>query len=118
ASDKQVSVEINLCMGESPLFRNNMQMGKFHLRGIPSAPRGQASISIEFSVDTTCSVVARASVKGAEVSAEETLHPPQDLTDDFVAKYLADAESSRGADESELLQVEATNRARGLIAKA
>jgi hypothetical protein len=118
AADKQVSVEVSLCMGESPLFRNNIGMGKFHLQGIPPAARGQPSIEVEFSVDTGCSVLARAGVKGAEASAEGAFHPPQELSDDFIAKSLADAESSRGADKAELLRVEATNRARNLIAKA
>jgi hypothetical protein len=118
AADKQISVAVELCMGESPLFKNNIQLGKFHLEGIPAANRGQPQINVEFSVDKTCSVRARASLQGANLSAEQAFHPPQGLSDEFIAKALADAESSRATDEAELLQAEATNRAKNLVAKA
>jgi hypothetical protein len=105
-------------MGESPLFKNNIRLGKFDLEGIPAANRGEPHIDVEFSVDKTCSITARASLQGASLSAEGTFHPPQELSDASIAKALADAESSRATDEAELLRVEATNRAKNLIAKA
>lgn len=114
AADKQISVDVELCMGERPLARNNIQLGRFHLEGIPPASRGQPQIKVEFSVGTTCSVIARASVQGAGLSGEKTFDPPQDLSEEFVAKALADAESSREADEPR----EEPNRKGGGTARA
>jgi hypothetical protein len=63
-------------------------------------------------------VTARASLIGSQLSAEQIFEPPQELSDAFISKVLADAESNRAADEAELLRTEATNRAKGLIAQA
>src|ERR1700759_4333457 len=60
AADDQVSVEVHLLMGESPLARNNISFGKFHLNDIPKASQGEPQITVEFSVEQTCSVTARA----------------------------------------------------------
>jgi len=118
AADNQVSVAVELYMGESPLVKGNMRLGSFELTGIPAAGRGEPQIKVEFSVNQDCSVKARASLQGAPLLAEKTFDPPQELSDDFIAKALAEAESSRATDESELLRVEATNRAKNLVAKA
>jgi molecular chaperone DnaK len=92
-----------LFLGESPLIRNNIKLGKIRLEGIPPAGRGQPQIKVEFSVDASCAIIARASLQGAQVFAEETFQPPDELSEEFIAKALADAESSRAADEAELL---------------
>src|SRR5436305_10982287 len=56
AADNQVSVEVELFIGESPLTRNNLRLGKLRFAGIPTAPRGVAQIKVEFSVSTNCAV--------------------------------------------------------------
>jgi len=109
---------VGLCLGESPLVRNNVEIGKFKLSGIPTASQDKPVISIEFSVDPTCAVSARATLQGQNISAEEQFKPPVELSDEFVARALTNAESSRQVDEAELLQIEATNRAKMLIEKA
>jgi hypothetical protein len=118
AADKQVSVEVELFIGESALVRNNIALGKMRLEGIPPSGRGQAQVKIEFSVDATCAVTARASLLGSQLSAKQTFEPPEELSDGFIAKVLADAEANRAADEAELLRTEATNRAKNLVAQA
>lgn len=118
AADNQVSVEISLWLGESPLVRNNIPLGKMHLEGIPPAPKAQPQIKVEFSVSNTCAVTARAGLQGSQISVEETFEPAQALSDDLIKRTLADAESSRAGDEAELAQIEATDRARDLIAQA
>src|SRR5208282_3121329 len=62
AADKQVSVEVELFIGESALARNNIALGKMRLEGIPPSGRGQPQVRIEFSVDATWAVTARASL--------------------------------------------------------
>jgi len=118
AADKQVSVEVELFIGESTLARNNIALGKMRLEGIPPSGRGQPQVKIEFSVDAACAVTARASLLGSQLSAEKIFEPPEELSDDFIAKALVDAESNRASDELELLRAEATNRAKDLIAQA
>lgn len=118
AADQQSSVEVKLLLGESPLSRNNVEVGTFHLRGMPTAKRGEPQITVEFSVDTTCSVTARATLKGAGLVAEQKFAPPAVLSKEFIAKRLADAEANRAKDETELLRIEATNRAKSLIDQA
>jgi hypothetical protein len=96
----------------------NVQIGKFKLNGIPAANRGKPQIAIEFAVDPTCAVTARATLQDSEVSAQERFELPVELSDEFIARALANAESSRQADETELFQIEATNRAKTLIEQA
>lgn len=118
AIDNQTSVDLRLFLGESPLTRNNILIGKFMLQGVPPGTRGVPQILVEFSVDQTCNVSARASVKGAEASVEQTFKPPQDMSEEFIAKVLSDAESTRANDDAEIRQIEAVNRANSLIGKA
>jgi molecular chaperone DnaK (HSP70) len=73
---------------------------------------------VEFSVDQTCEISARASVKGSNASSEQEFAPAQDMSDSVIAKVLADAESTRVTDDAELRQIEAKNRANTLIGKA
>jgi hypothetical protein len=118
AAEKQVSVEVKLVVGESPLVRNNTPLGTFHLEGIPPQGAGEPKILVEFSVAPTCAVTARATLRGSQLHAEQTFQPPEPLSDDFIAKLLTNAESSRAADEADLRRIELTNSARGLIREA
>ncbi|MGA7768039.1 MAG: Hsp70 family protein [Candidatus Sulfotelmatobacter sp.] len=118
AADSQVSVEVSLLLGESPLARNNIPLGKMHLREIPPAPKGQRQIKVEFSVSTTCAVTARASLQGADLASEQVFEPGHELTDDFIKRVLAGAESNRAADDAELARIETVRRAKDLIAQA
>jgi hypothetical protein len=100
------------------LSRNNIRLGKLRLEGIPQAPRGQPQIRVDFSVSVTGTVTARMSVVGSDLSVKENFEPSEELSDTFIAKMLAEAESTRSADEAELKRVEAVSRAKKLIAQA
>jgi tetratricopeptide (TPR) repeat protein len=118
AQDNQSSVEVSLFMGESPLTRSDLHLGKFQLREIPLAAAGEPLIEVQFSVAADCTVTARATLQGTQLAAEQTITPSGEMTDEFIADMLSNAELNRAADEAELLRVEATNRARGLIKRA
>ena len=118
AADNQPSVEVSLWLGESPLTRNNVKLGTFMLNGIPAAKAGEPKIAVEFSVDHGCAVVARASLQGSDLKAEEKFGPPSDLSEAFAQKVLAEAEKTRGEDETKLRQIQAVNRSQGLVRKA
>lgn len=107
-----------MLLGESSLVRHNIPLGKMHLKGIPPAPKGQPQFKIEFSVGATCTVTARASLQGSDLSIEETFEPSEELTDGFINRVLADAESNRAEDDAELARIEAVSRAKGLIDQA
>lgn len=118
ASDDQTSVEISLFLGESSLTRNNLRLGKFMLSGIPPNNQGIPQVRVEFSVDKTCIVTARAILNGSELSAEQIFTPSQELSDSFISDMLAYASSTQTNDEATVRQIEATNRANQLIARA
>jgi len=115
AAENQSSVEISLWIGESPLTRNNVKLGSFHLKGIPPTSAGKPQLTVEFSVDRDCAVTARAMLQGTELQVEKGFPPPQDLCEAFVRKALADAEGSREADEATLRRIEAVARSNRLI---
>lgn len=118
AAAEQSAAEVSLYLGESPLTRNNIKIGSFHLRGIPPQPQGAPQILVEFAVDKHCTITAKAILKGSTVSAEQEFQAPVELSDETIAKLLAEAEASRASDETELLRIEATNNAKSLLAAA
>jgi hypothetical protein len=117
ASDNQSAVKISLFIGERPLSKDNLLFGEFQLNDIPPSPKATPQILIEFSVDQTCVVTARATLKGSEIFAEN-IFAPQNLTEDYISEVLQDAESSRISDDESVRKIEAINRANTLIAKA
>jgi hypothetical protein len=116
--ENQASIQVELLIGERPLTRDNVPLGSFMLHGIPPASRGAPQVTVDFSVDAACAVTARAALRGSDITAEQTLVPPLDLSPDAVARVLADAETAREADGLSLRLVEASNRARSLIHRA
>lgn len=118
ASDNQSSVKVSLFIGERPLTKDNLFLGEFYLNGIPPSPKATPQILIEFSVDQVCLVTARATIKGSELFSEQMFSPIQNLTEDYIAKVLSDAELSRESDDESVRKIEAVNRANTLIAKA
>jgi hypothetical protein len=75
-------------------------------------------ITVEFAIDEYCTVTAVASIQGSKLRAEQVFRPPLALSDDVVARLLAEARAEGGADEATLQQVKATTRAGTLIARA
>ena len=117
ASDEQPRVEIKILMGESSLALNNTVLGTFHLEKLPSAKKGEPQITVEFSVDATCAVTARATVKGTQISTKQYF-PSPDLSDEFLKEVLAAAEVNRESDEREVARQETNNNARALLDEA
>lgn len=118
AADKQVSISVQLFLGESALTRNNVALGEMTLEGIPPSGRGQCEVKIEVSVDASCAITARASLTGSSLAVEKNFGSPEELSDSLIAKVIANAESNRAIDEVELRRVEATTRAKNLVTQA
>ena len=118
AADHQSTVELSLSLGERPLAKDNMRIGTFRMDGIPPAMRGLPEITVSFQIDETCAVTATATIAGSQVRAEEIFQPPMELSSETIARLIAEAAARRVEDEAALHQIEATNRATNLLAKA
>ena len=119
ASNDQEQVEIKAFMGESPIAKNNLAVGRFLLRGIPQAPRGQPQIPVTFEVDRQCNVRVYIAEKSSGGAIEaDTSNTQPDLSDDVISRLLQQAEENRGADQELLGSIEARNRAEQLIDEA
>jgi hypothetical protein len=118
AADDQDTVEVKVLMGESRLASKNLSVGTFKLTGIPAQPKGVPKIRVRFRVDRTCVTTVAAEVGGTTVRADEVFEPRTDMSDEAIARMVSEAETAKGDDDSIVSEIEATNRAQGLIATA
>jgi hypothetical protein len=111
ASDNQKSVEINVLVGERPLTKNNISIGRCQLDGITLAPSSVPQIRVTFEVDTSCNVKVEASEIGADRRIETKFEKAQTiLTDELVQKLLLDAQKNKPRDDAQLTIAEAESR--------
>ena len=115
ASDSQTSVEVHVLQGERPMGRDNKTIGRFHLDGIPPAPRGMPQIEVTFDIDANgilhVSAKDRATGKeqGIRIEASSGLHEAD------IQRMVQDAEAHAGEDRKRKETVEARNRADALV---
>ncbi|MFR9634673.1 MAG: molecular chaperone DnaK, partial [Rikenellaceae bacterium] len=81
AADNQPSVEINICQGERPLAKDNKSLGRFHLDGIPQAPRGVPQIEVTFDIDANGILNVSARDKGTGKEQKIRIEASSGLTD-------------------------------------
>jgi molecular chaperone DnaK len=115
ASDGQTSVEINVVQGERPLARDNKQLARFILDGIPPAPRGVPQIEVSFDINADGIVVVSARDKATGREQKVTITAASGLNEDEVKRMVQEAERSREEDLRRKEQIETRNRADGLI---
>jgi molecular chaperone DnaK len=115
AADNQPSVDIHVLQGERPMANQNRTIGKFHLDGIPPAPRGVPQIEVTFDIDANgiLNVSAKDKATGKEQSIR--IEASSGLTDDEIAKMKAEAEANADADKEAKEKVEKINQADSLI---
>ena len=111
AADKQPSVEINVLQGERSMATDNKSLGKFHLDGIPSAPRGVPQIEVMFDIDANgiLNVSAKDKASGKEQSIR--IESSSGLTDDEIARMKREAQENSAADKQRKDEVELRNQA-------
>src|SRR5213596_3227233 len=111
AADNQTSVEIHVLQGERPMARDNRTLGKFHLVGIPAAPRGIPQIEVAFDIDANGIVHVSAKDLGTGKEQKIEIKAGSGLSDDEIKRMVSDAESH--ADEDKRLRelAEARNAA-------
>jgi molecular chaperone DnaK len=111
AADGQTSVEVHVMQGERPMARDNRTLGKFHLDGIPPAPRGVPQIEVTFDIDANGIVNVQAKDKGTGKEQKITITASSGLSKDEVDRMMRDAEAHAAEDKTRKEEVETRNRA-------
>jgi len=111
AADGQTSVEVHVQQGERPMARDNRTLGKFHLDGIPPAPRGVPQIEVAFDIDANGIVNVNARDRGTGKEQKITITASSGLSKDEVDRMMRDAESHAAEDKQRREEVDARNRA-------
>ena len=111
ASDSQTSVEVHVLQGERSLARDNRTLGKFHLVGIPPAPRGVPQIEVTFDIDANGIVNVQAKDLGTGKEQKITITASSGLAKDEVERMMKEAESHAGEDKKRREEIELRNRA-------
>lgn len=115
ASDNQTSVEVHVLQGERPMAGDNKTLGKFHLVGIPPAPRGVPQVEVTFDIDANGIVNVSAKDVGTGREQKITITATSGLSKDEIDKMMKDAESHASEDEKKKGEIEARNRLDGLV---
>ncbi len=111
ASDSQTSVEVHVLQGERSLARDNRTLGKFHLVGIPPAPRGVPQIEVTFDIDANGIVNVSAKDLGTGKEQKITITATSGLSKEEVDRMMKDAESHADEDRKRREEIEARNKA-------
>ena len=115
ASDNQTSVEVHVLQGERPMAGDNRTLGKFHLVGIPPAPRGMPQIEVAFDIDANGIVNVSAKDMGTGREQKITITASSGLSKEEIDKMMKDAESHSADDARKREEIEARNRLDGLV---
>ncbi|HMF56372.1 MAG TPA: Hsp70 family protein, partial [Pyrinomonadaceae bacterium] len=110
ASDNQTSVEVHVLQGERPMATDNRTLGKFHLVGIPPAPRGMPQIEVAFDIDANGIVNVSAKDMGTGREQKITITSSSGLSKDEIDRMMRDAESHSADDQRKREEIEARNR--------
>ena len=115
AANNQPSVEIHILQGERPMATQNKSIGRFHLDGIPPAPRGVPQIEVTFDIDANGILSVTAKDKGTGKSQNIRIEASSGLSDDEIKKMKAEAEANAEEDKKAKEKIEKINAADALI---
>ncbi|HEV7506346.1 MAG TPA: molecular chaperone DnaK [Thermoanaerobaculia bacterium] len=115
AADNQTSVEVHVLQGEREFARDNRTLGKFHLVGIPSAPRGVPQVEVAFDIDANGIVHVSAKDLGTGKEQNITITASSGLNDKDIERMVKEAESHQSEDQERRKQVEARNKLDSLV---
>jgi molecular chaperone DnaK len=111
ASDNQTSVEVHVLQGERPMARDNRTLGKFHLAGLPPAPRGVPQIEVTFDIDANGIVNVSAKDMATGKEQKITITASSGLAKEEVDRMMREAESNADADRKRKEDIETRNQA-------
>jgi molecular chaperone DnaK len=115
AADNQTSVEVHVLQGERPMANDNRTLGKFHLVGLPPAPRGMPQIEVTFDIDANGILHVSARDMATNREQKITITSSSGLSKDEVGRLQQDADAHAEEDKRRLAEVEARNRLDTLI---
>ncbi|HEY8535398.1 MAG TPA: molecular chaperone DnaK [Vicinamibacterales bacterium] len=115
ATDNQTSVEVHVLQGERPLARDNRTLGKFHLVGIPPAPRGVPQIEVTFDIDANGIVSVSAKDKATGKEQKITISGSSGLSKEEVDRLVREAEAHADEDKARRALIDARNQLDSLI---
>jgi molecular chaperone DnaK len=115
AADSQTSVEIHVMQGERPVASGNRSLGKFHLIGIPPAPRGMPQIEVTFDIDANG--ILNVSAKDMATNKEQkiTITASTGLSKEEAERMKKEADAHASEDKARLSEVEARNKLDTLV---
>src|SRR5204863_7177585 len=115
AADNQTSVEVHVLQGERQMARDNRTLGKFHLVGMPPAPRGVPQVEVTFDIDANGILNVAAQDKGTGKQQNITVTPSSGLTKDEIGRMVKDAETHAAEDTARKQEIEVRNQTDSLV---
>jgi molecular chaperone DnaK len=115
ASDSQTSVEIHVLQGERPMANQNRTIGRFHLDGIPPAPRGIPQIEVTFDIDANGILNVSAHDKATGKTQNIRIEASSGLSEDEIKKMKHEAEANAEADRKAKEEIDKINSADAMI---
>jgi len=115
ASDNQPAVEIHIVQGERQMARDNKSLGKFHLDGIPPAPRGAPQIEVSFDIDANGILNVSAKDLGTNKEQSIKITASSGLTEQEIQQMVKDAEEHAQEDKNQKEKIDAKNMAESLV---
>ena len=115
ASDSQPSVEVHVLQGERPMAGDNKTIGRFHLDGIPPAPRGGPQIEVTFDIDANGILSVSAKDLGTGKEQKITITASSGLSKDEVDRMVQEAKVHESEDRKRREAVDVRNHAEGLV---
>ena len=115
AADNQPAVEVHVLQGERQFAKDNITLGKFHLTGIPPAPRGIPQIEVTFDIDANGIVNVSAKDLGTGKEQKITIESQTSLSEDEIKAKIAEAEEFAEEDRKRKARVEVKNQAESIV---
>jgi len=115
AVDNQTSVEIHILQGERPMANQNKSIGRFHLDGIPAAPRGIPQVEVTFDIDSNGILNVTAKDKASGKEQKIRIEASSGLSDEEIKRMKAEAEANAEADKKAKEEIDKLNSADALV---
>ncbi|MFN5308331.1 MAG: molecular chaperone DnaK [Candidatus Kapaibacterium sp.] len=115
ATDSQTSVEIHILQGERPMARDNRSLGRFHLDGIPPAPRGIPQVEVTFDIDANGILNVSAKDKASNKEQNIRITSSSGLAQDEIEKMKREAQEHSAEDKKRKEDIEVRNQADNLV---